>query len=178
MRVCRARQLPACTGLPSYSAYSGYYPHHTHVRSQHPPRINYLNVAPMSRSLAKNFRGCPHTQNVGGVGGEGGAAVAHRDWWCWYCCITAVCSCQRVVCMLRVPSYGHLCSYWFMFPLLADCKVQNMVSCTAECMQHWLQHWSVVAGLVINLQLGRGGDRESWPSLQQSIVSGPELTGL
>ena len=27
-----------------------------------------------------------------------------------------------VVCMLRVTSYGQLCSYWFMFPLLADCS--------------------------------------------------------
>ena len=35
---------------------------------------------------------------------------------------TAVCSCQHVVCVLRVTSYGQLCSYWFMFPLLADCS--------------------------------------------------------
>ena len=45
-------------------------------------------------------------------------------------------SARCVMCMLRVPSCGQLCSYWFMFPLLADCSTAEYGHCTAECTQH------------------------------------------
>ena len=61
---------------------------------------------------------------------------------------TAVCSCQRVVCMQRVPSYGQLCSYWFMFPLLADCS-------GAEYGQlHCRVHAALAAALAAALKRG------------------------
>ena len=137
-----ARQLPACTGLPSYSAYSVYYPH-LHTCPQSTPASYQLSKCGANVAvISKEFPGLPivrmleawvvkvelqwHTE----TDGVGFAALLQSA------AVSVLCA----MCMLCVPSYGQLCSYWFMFPLLADCKVQNMVSCTAECMQHWLQH--------------------------------------
>ena len=162
MRVCRARQLPACTGLPSYSAYSVYYPHTTHVRSQHPPRINYLNVAPMSRSLAKNFRGCPWSE------------CWRRGCWCsgtprlMVLVLLHYCSVQLSACCVHAACYQLWSALQLLVYVPTSCRLQQcriwsaalQSACSTDCStEAW---W---AGLLINLQfwslqLGRG-DRES-----------------
>ena len=155
MRVCRARQLPACTGLPSYSAYSVYYPHTHHTCPQSAPASYQLSKCGANVAvISKEFPGLPivrmleawvvkvelqwHTE----TDGVGIAALLH----------TAAVSVFPA--MVSSAVIG-LCSHFLQ---TARCRIWSAAlqsACSTDCStEAW---W---AGLLINLQLGRG-DRES-----------------